>query len=623
MPSPLAGPRKNLMLIAAAGVTALTSHSVAQTCWVYRPGVPDFDQKRDGLGNDGKNHCVPTSWTNWLAYYQNNGYAGLMGMPGIPVNWQTWSHNYVTNRIEMLGTAMGTNPFGGTAGSEQDFIAYVNDQLWSPAFMLRWADGIWPEDADTVGPKPQTGAAMLKMGASVVMTIGWTVPESSAANARVWKDGSHVVALNGVYGLCSSRQSVRYRDPGTDGFSGLFAQSDFVSEMSEATLWNGLMRFGGNPSYMSTSAYTLDAYGDRKAFLFGFRAMLLNFGVGIDTESGGLIIHRPQSMAQLTLPSTESIDFPGNAMVHDFAFLPNMVEGVAVVGGTRPELWKLDLAFGEHVKLADLVSAGPVTTSRFGDVYVVDGPNIRRFDPQEEREVGFVAPGVDVMALVYDDSTDEVLGVGIGRGELAQVSRDLGSVLKRPLPSGTPVSPVISIDINPVTGKLWISSGDGSVREISRPASGPLTISALTTLPGLSRAERMRFLPDGGLIVHDGSAPVEFKIDPASGRFVPGDVSGFAAGPIDALFTTGRSRDDTPVGREREIDPEQLPPGPTPLQIRDCVADVDASGEVDFGDFLSFFGCYDLLQECANLDFNSEVDFGDFLTFFTAYDAGC
>lgn len=620
MTTTLAGCDRMLTLLATVGLTAIASPAIAQTCWVYRPGVPDFDQKRQGLGNDGKNYCVPTSWTNWLAYYQDNGYSGLMGMPGIPVDWQTWSHNYVTNRIDMLGTAMGTDPFGGTAGSEQDFIAYVNDQLWTPAFMLRWADGIWPEDGDTAGPNPKAGAAMLKMGASVVMTIGWSTTDSTG---RVWKDGSHVVSLNGVYGLCSSQKSVRYRDPGTDSLGSLIGQSSFVSEMSTATPWSGLMRFGGNPQYLPTSAHTLDAYGDRKAYLFGFRAMLLNFGIGIDTESGGLMIHRPQSISQLTLPDTERVDFPGTSLVHDFAFLPNMAEGVAVVGGTRPELWKLDLAFGEHVKLADLTRAGPVTTSRFGDVYVADGPNIRQFDPREEREIGFVAPGIDVMALVYDDATDEVLGVGIERGELTQISRDLRSVAKLPLPSGTPVSPDLSMDINPTTGKLWISAGDGSVREIARPASGPLSISALKTLPGIARAERFRFLPDGGVIVSNGAGPVEFILDPSSGRFVPGNASGFAAGPIDSLFTTGRSRDDTPVGREREIDPEALPPGPTPMQIRDCVADIDASGEVDLGDFLSFFGCYDTLQECANLDFNREVDLGDFLKFFVAYDAGC
>lgn len=618
----LCGSKRLSGWIAAAGVAAITAAAAGQTCWVYRPGVPDFDQTRIGLGNDGKNHCVPTSWTNWFAFFQDNGYAGLMGMPGNPVDWQTYSHGYVTTRINALGNALGTNPYKGTNATETQHLNYINSQLWEPAYILRWADGLWPEKDDTIGPKPKLAAAMLKMGAAVNMSIGWTVPLGSSPSATVFKEGSHVVSVNGVYGLCSPQTTLRYRDPGSSNGI-LNSQGDFTSEMSSTTPWFGMMRFNSDPTLRPTSAYIMDAYGDRRAFLFGLRCMMLNFGIGIDTQSGGLVIHRPQSMLRVAIPQTERVDFPGNAAVVDFDFLPNMAEGVAVVGGPSPAIWKLDLAFGEHVKLADLDNAGPVTTSRFGDIYVADGSKIRRFDPSTEREVGFVAPGVDVMALAYDDSLDEVVGVGIARGELVQLSHTLDNVRIRPLPAGTPTSSILSIDIHPVTRALWLAAGDGSVREISRPNTGALAVTDLKTLPGLSRAERLRFLPDGGVLVNDGSAPAEFQIDPLSGRFVRGNRSGLASGPIDSLLTTGRSRDDTPLGREPETDPEELPPGPTPGAIRDCVADIDASGEVDFGDFLAFFGCFDTLGECANLDFNTEVDFGDFLTFFGAYDAGC
>ncbi|MDX2017740.1 MAG: hypothetical protein SFY95_08905 [Planctomycetota bacterium] len=613
--------------VAAASVAAMTAAAAGQTCWVFRPGVPDFDQKRNGLGNDGRNHCVPTSWTNWFAFFQNNGYGGLMGLPAIPVNWQTWNHNYVTGRIDALGVAMGTNPFSGTSGNAQQFLDYVNNNLTESAYILRWADGIWPEDGDTTGPEPRMGAAMLKMGAAVVMTIGWSSPSSSAANASVWKDGSHVVALNGVYGLCSSEKSVRYRDPGTDGNGSLSSQSTFVSEMSVATPWSGQMRFGGNPMLRATTAFELEAYGDRRAFIFGFRAMMLNFGVGIDTQSGGLVIHRPQMLTSVTLPVTERIDFPGNAAVVDFEFLPNMVEGVAVVGGATPQLWKLDLAFGEHVKLADLERGGPVTTSRFGDVYVADGSKIKRFDPRTEREVGFVAPGVDVMALTYDDSLDEVVGLSqvpnSTRGDLVQMPRDLQSVLRRTLPSGVPVSRLTSIGIHPQTRALWVSVGDGSVREVTRPRAGALGIARWQSLPGVTRAERMRFMPDGGLIVYNGAALVEFGYDSPAMRFIIGKVYGFSDGPIDALFTTGQSRDDTPRGRENEIDPEVLPPGPTQDAVPDCPADYDGSLFADSDDFAKFNEDFIAGKGEADVDASGFVDSDDYVAFLQIFSQGC
>jgi hypothetical protein len=54
-----------------------------------------------------------------------------------------------------------------------------------------------------------------------------------------------------------------------------------------------------------------------------------------------------------------------------------------------------------------------------------------------------------------------------------------------------------------------------------------------------------------------------------------------------------------------------------------CVADVNGDTEVDFGDFLDFFNCYDQELPCANINGLDGVDFGDFLTFFNAYDIGC
>ena len=196
----LCGSKRLSSWIAAAGVAAITAAAAGQTCWVYRPGVPDFDQTRIGLGNDGKNHCVPTSWTNWFAFFQDNGYAGLMGLPGNPVDWQTYSHGFVTNRINALGNALGTNPYKGTNATETQHLNYINSQLWEPAYILRWADGLWPEKDDTIGPKPKLAAAMLKMGASVNKSIGWTVPLGSSPSATVFKDGSHG-GKDAVFGL--------------------------------------------------------------------------------------------------------------------------------------------------------------------------------------------------------------------------------------------------------------------------------------------------------------------------------------------------------------------------------------------------------------------------------------
>jgi hypothetical protein len=61
----------------------------------------------------------------------------------------------------------------------------------------------------------------------------------------------------------------------------------------------------------------------------------------------------------------------------------------------------------------------------------------------------------------------------------------------------------------------------------------------------------------------------------------------------------------------------------TAATLTACVADIDCDQEVDFGDFLQFFGCLDLQYSCADVDGEPGIDFGDFLAFFNSYDQGC
>lgn len=54
-----------------------------------------------------------------------------------------------------------------------------------------------------------------------------------------------------------------------------------------------------------------------------------------------------------------------------------------------------------------------------------------------------------------------------------------------------------------------------------------------------------------------------------------------------------------------------------------CPADLNNDGEVDLGDFLAFFNCYDVESPCAEMDAVPGIDLGDFLTFFNNYDGLC
>ncbi|MHC4910265.1 MAG: hypothetical protein ACYTF9_11135, partial [Planctomycetota bacterium] len=106
-----------LSFVAAGHARADVTSAEWQTSVNYQYNVnwmPDLDQRRFGMLDNGSAHCVPTSHMNLLAYAANFGFPDLSPFPG------TWTdpfdHNIMTSRIQFLGSVMGTTG-GGTTGS--------------------------------------------------------------------------------------------------------------------------------------------------------------------------------------------------------------------------------------------------------------------------------------------------------------------------------------------------------------------------------------------------------------------------------------------------------------------------------------------------------------------------
>lgn len=102
-------------------------------------------------------------------------------------------------------------------------------------------------------------------------------------------------------------------------------------------------------------------------------------------------------------------------------------------------------------------------------------------------------------------------------------------------------------------------------------------------------------LEDGGAI--SGSSTPTLRINPA-------DV--LQAGPYDCVVTSA-------CGSVTSIS----------VDITLCPADLNCDQSADFGDFLSFFNCFDVGDPCGDIDGVPGTDFGDFLVFFNSFDVGC
>ena len=101
----LLGP--SLIFSAAASADVTVANYVSDNAFNYQIShMPDLDQKRQGLDNDGGCHCVPAAVMNLLAYAANHGFGDI---PPSPHSWQS-NQNHVlgTTVIDIMGQMMGT-----------------------------------------------------------------------------------------------------------------------------------------------------------------------------------------------------------------------------------------------------------------------------------------------------------------------------------------------------------------------------------------------------------------------------------------------------------------------------------------------------------------------------------
>ena len=73
------------LLLATAAVGNVTINYSSGSQYTYKVSqVPDFDQRRSGVANNGSMYCAPTSALNWAAYLSGHGYNFVS--PG----WGNW-----------------------------------------------------------------------------------------------------------------------------------------------------------------------------------------------------------------------------------------------------------------------------------------------------------------------------------------------------------------------------------------------------------------------------------------------------------------------------------------------------------------------------------------------------
>jgi len=205
-----------------------------------------------------------------------------------------------------------------------------------------------------------------------------------------------------------------------------------------------------------------------------------------------------------------------------FAFVASMVDGISVI----------DLAQRREVRRVD---PGPGSSTH--DLRVIDGKvyftiegykSIGRYDPAADAIDWTLGVGQDgTHLLVFDENTDTMFMPNTGSNTITMVER----VTEGPAASTLTVIPIPGelpegIDLSPDGRELWTATRtDGGVSIID-----VATRSVAETLDlGMKDANRLKFTPDGRVLIIDGEAASLVVMD-ARSRAVVKRVS---LGPTD------------------------------------------------------------------------------------------
>jgi hypothetical protein len=608
-------------VLAAAGIAAPV---IAQCGSISITGVPDFDQRRSALPNNGNMYCVPTAALNWMAYFRNRGVSRTMGYTSS--NWASSSnYSHVSGRLAEMGDQMDTSGSGGTGTSDavegiadyMDFynvtkpfmiLGYVADDDWAPSPRgMRW----W----------------MANQGGFVMMIYGRYDLDGSE-----WeRDGGHCVTLVKVNDPCATNPTIGFRDPWTGNSDSNASQSDFTTRewqvRAKVADYDGDVRTQWEP--VGQSGTTNRPFIDKQIIILPL------FVFSSSGRGTTLTKHSLTPLVTSTNPRVTNIRTPDIASfisAQPHVLTPGLYATLSQSRSTAPSLRFYDEIEDTWTTMATFTS-DPVAllADRNGAAWVIGDGSIRQLKilPGERaRTLQTRAFPSAIHSLAISDATDDLLVLARDRRTISTfIDGNLASTpVETPLPTGVILGGEPSLTFNPLDGSIWITSeNSASAWQLTRAATANVfTISATVPLSNWPGRTNLQFDGDGMMSFSAGGQIVELVRDPLSGRFIVNPNPIFAGLPSDGAFGAARSRTNFDPARHATLAFRNIEDPPTAgEEFPNCPADYNGNNTVDFFDYLDFVQDFSNEDFKADINFNLTVDFFDYLDFVEFFDAGC
>lgn len=587
--------------------------------------MPDLDQRRVGLANQGGMHCVPTAAMNMLAYAAQWGFEDLEPGPG---TWTGYDGYYdMTAFIDELGDLMGTTGEGGTGGTgwRQGLEAWIAGHPLCVDYTWRSGDNC-PSLSDIVKSVEGGYIAEICFG-RYEWEFGF-----QGIKRLLERTGGHAVTLKRAGVDDEGNEYLWTRDPADDNPVDVFGQSPFSSlvydsvethddllhDLDEDGVWTfldggTLLNFNNNPESRIRMIDSVMVMRPLQGYSFTHVEIAFPGLAG-----GGWITNLP---GPNVLP-LEGFDI--QAAVPGMGFQTVWILISAPGAGTQlvPHFRTLD-DFGAPVEM--LAAATDIATGVSDDLFVVAGPVLeRRSQADPTRRMAIMSLQCPADAVVFDDDDRRVICFSDECDALVIAHETLETPAQIvPLPSGVPQGVPNSFEICPKTGDLYATWDDTDiVHVLSFDSAGGLEYARIVD-PALIKPTHVTCDDRGLVICTTETGILVFKADGTGGyeridhpfyadvELEPGTI-GFV---VDRSRSNWNAREHDKPGWNTNIDASEL--ADLGISIADCPGDVDGNGMIDFDDLLSVLAAWGTdspLHDVAPLGGDGTVDFDDVLT---------
>lgn len=418
-------------------------------------GVPDLDQKRKGLLNNGKEFCIPVSMMNWMYFMAQHGAPhAVMG----PSNMK--NEFFVVSNIMLLASLMDTDPDDGT--SHDDAVEGLVEWLDIHNVVALPLHATYADDVNiTVGAL----ASQVQLGGLVSVNMG----RYKKTIVKFERISGHAMTMIGLQSA-GDKASITVHDPAEDD-GDLNKQS--APKAKKAALSHMTGNFEGESVVLTRWEKSTNPY----RFIDGFHTIKPFFA--LTNVKTTLAMYWSADWGKSV--ESASVPLPFRGEVGDIAIHP--LEPVAVVVETEGKtLWKLDLISRTFEKMTSLPENARAIAygGRSNRLYVATGRSVLALDSQaQERERTTLTFAPE--AIVYDAQSQSVVAASTKAKALARLNTALEVREQDELPE-LPGAGRLQLSYSYREGALLLSrigSNDVAALQLRRSQSPARTTSRL------------------------------------------------------------------------------------------------------------------------------------------------